>query len=232
MLADLKLPPIESLGAPGARAFVAQFNATRPAGRPVGEVVDGTLDGADGPLAYRLYRPATPGPHPIVVYFHGGGWVLGDAQSDDPFCRDLCRRSGMIVRQRRLQARAGASLPGGGRGRPCGAALGGRPRGRAGWPAGAAAGRGLERRRQHRCRDLPAGARPRRAGDRRPAAGLPGHRRHVRPAFVQRERDGLFPDALADVLVLGPLLRAGRPQRSARFALARQSSRACRRRSS
>ena len=35
---------------------------------------------------------ATPGPHPIVVYFHGGGWVLGDAQSDDPFCRDLCRR--------------------------------------------------------------------------------------------------------------------------------------------
>ena len=48
-------------------------------------------------MAYRLYRPATPGPHPIVVYFHGGGWVLGDAQSDDPFCRDLCRRSGMIV---------------------------------------------------------------------------------------------------------------------------------------
>jgi cation diffusion facilitator CzcD-associated flavoprotein CzcO/acetyl esterase/lipase len=97
MLADLKLPPIESLGALGARAFVAQFNATRPAGRPVGEVSDGTLDGAGGPLAYRLYRPASPGPHPIVVYFHGGGWVLGDAQSDDPFCRDLCRRSGMIL---------------------------------------------------------------------------------------------------------------------------------------
>jgi acetyl esterase/lipase len=31
-----------------------------------------------------------------VVYFHGGGWVLGDAQSDDPFCRDMCRRTGMI----------------------------------------------------------------------------------------------------------------------------------------
>jgi cation diffusion facilitator CzcD-associated flavoprotein CzcO/acetyl esterase/lipase len=97
MLADLKLPPIESLGAAGARAFVAQFNATRPAGRPVGEVVDGTLAGAGGPLAWRLYRPATPGPHAIVVYFHGGGWVLGDSQSDDPFCRDLCQRSGMIV---------------------------------------------------------------------------------------------------------------------------------------
>ena len=96
MLAEMKLPPLESFGSQGARDFVAQFNAARPAGRPVGEVVDGMLPGTDGPLPYRLYRPATPGPHPIVVYFHGGGWVLGDAQSDDPFCRDMCRRTGMI----------------------------------------------------------------------------------------------------------------------------------------
>lgn len=96
MLAEMNLPPIESMGAQGARDFVAQFNTARPPGRPVGEVKDGTLQGAEGPLPYRLYRPATPGPHPIVVYFHGGGWVLGDEQSDDPFCRDMCRRSDMI----------------------------------------------------------------------------------------------------------------------------------------
>jgi acetyl esterase/lipase len=46
---------------------------------------------------YRLYRPATAGPHPIVVYFHGGGCVLGDAISDDPLCRDLCVRSDAVV---------------------------------------------------------------------------------------------------------------------------------------
>ena len=97
MLAEMNLPQIESLGAQGARDFVTEFNKGRPAGRPVGEVGSGALQGADGPLPYRLYRPATPGPHPIVVYFHGGGWVFGDEQSDDPFCRDLCRRSGMIV---------------------------------------------------------------------------------------------------------------------------------------
>ncbi|TAI63481.1 alpha/beta hydrolase fold domain-containing protein [Bradyrhizobium sp. Leo170] len=96
MLADMNLPPIEQLGAQGARDFLDEFNKGRPAGRPVGEIVDGTLPGNDSPLPYRLYRPATPGPHPIVVYFHGGGWVLGDEQSDDPFCRDMCRRSGMI----------------------------------------------------------------------------------------------------------------------------------------
>lgn len=96
LLASLNLPPIESMGAAGARAFVNEFNKSRPAGRPIGEIVDGTLPGADGPLPYRVYKPATPGPHPVVVYFHGGGWVLGDEQSDEPFCRDMVRRTGMM----------------------------------------------------------------------------------------------------------------------------------------
>ncbi|WP_375788247.1 alpha/beta hydrolase fold domain-containing protein [Bradyrhizobium sp. Pha-3] len=97
MLGEMNLPPIETMGAQGARDFLNEFNKGRPAGRPVGEVGTGMLQGADGPLPYKLYRPATPGPHPIVVYFHGGGWVLGDELSDDPFCRDLCRRTGMII---------------------------------------------------------------------------------------------------------------------------------------
>jgi cation diffusion facilitator CzcD-associated flavoprotein CzcO/acetyl esterase/lipase len=96
LLATLNLPPIESMGAAGARAFVEEFNKSRPAGRPVGDIDDGILTGNDGPLPYRLYRPSTPGPHPIVVYFHGGGWVLGDQQSDEPFCRDMVRRTDMI----------------------------------------------------------------------------------------------------------------------------------------
>ncbi|MBR0754692.1 alpha/beta hydrolase fold domain-containing protein [Bradyrhizobium jicamae] len=97
MLGEMNLPPIETMGAQGARDFLNAFNQGRPAGRPVGEVGSGLLQGAEGPLPYKLYRPATPGPHPILVYFHGGGWVLGDEQSDDPFCRDICRRTGMIV---------------------------------------------------------------------------------------------------------------------------------------
>ncbi|MBV9664204.1 MAG: alpha/beta hydrolase, partial [Actinobacteria bacterium] len=72
-------------------------NAAVPPGPEVGEVEDGTLPGAAGELRYRLYRPATDGPHAVIAYFHGGGWVLGSHESDDPFCRDLCVRSNAVV---------------------------------------------------------------------------------------------------------------------------------------
>jgi cation diffusion facilitator CzcD-associated flavoprotein CzcO/acetyl esterase/lipase len=96
-MAELDLPPLESLQCDEARAFSQAMAAQRPPGPDVGEIVDGTYEGAEGELAYRLYRPARAGPHPVVVYFHGGGWVLGAADSDDPFCRDLCVRSDAIV---------------------------------------------------------------------------------------------------------------------------------------
>jgi len=100
MLAAMNLPTFNSMSAEAARAFMDQLSAARPPGPAVGETLDGTLPGASpgsGPLNYRLYRPATPGPHPVVVYFHGGGWVLGSHDSDDPLCRDLCRRSGCLI---------------------------------------------------------------------------------------------------------------------------------------
>jgi acetyl esterase/lipase len=96
MMAQLNLPPLESMSPVDARAFVEAMNAQRPPGPEVGEMVDGTLPGAAGELNYRLYRPATEGPHPIVVYFHGGGWVFGHQTSDEPLCRDLCVRSNAI----------------------------------------------------------------------------------------------------------------------------------------
>jgi cation diffusion facilitator CzcD-associated flavoprotein CzcO/acetyl esterase/lipase len=97
MMAELGLPPLDTLPVDAAREFVEQTNAVRPPGPDVAEIVDGTLPGAAGELRYRLYRPEGIGPHPILVYFHGGGWVLGGFDSDDPLCRDLCVRSGTIV---------------------------------------------------------------------------------------------------------------------------------------
>ncbi len=96
-MAALDLPPLETMSPAEARSFMEVASAARPPGPDVGEVVDGVLEGAAGELPYRLYRPASPGPHPLVAYFHGGGWVLGSLDSDDPLCRDLCARSDAVV---------------------------------------------------------------------------------------------------------------------------------------
>ncbi len=96
-MAAMELPPLESLSPADARDFVAQGAAVSPPGPEIGEIVDGLFPGPDGELEYRLYRPEGHGPHPIVVYYHGGGWVLGSAVSDDPFCRDLCKRSDAVI---------------------------------------------------------------------------------------------------------------------------------------
>ncbi|HEX4862951.1 MAG TPA: alpha/beta hydrolase fold domain-containing protein [Acidimicrobiales bacterium] len=97
LMASLGLPPLESMSPDEARAFMESTNAERPPGPEVGEIVDGILPGAAGDLDYRLYRPDTAGPHPIIVYFHGGGWVLGNQVSDEPLCRDICVRTGSTV---------------------------------------------------------------------------------------------------------------------------------------
>ena len=113
VMEELQLPPLESMSVEDARAFMQAAESARPPGREVGELVDGTLPGASGPLAYRLYRPPTPGPHPLVAYFHGGGWVLGSLDSDDPLCRDLCLQVRCGDRLGRLPARARSPVPGG-----------------------------------------------------------------------------------------------------------------------
>ena len=66
MMASLELPPLETMSPTDARAFMEASAAMRPSGPEVGEVIDGVLPGADGDLRYRLYRPATSGPHPIA----------------------------------------------------------------------------------------------------------------------------------------------------------------------
>jgi acetyl esterase len=50
---------------------------------------DRTVPGPEGPIPVRVYRPPGAGPHPVVVYFHGGGWVIGDIASHDASCHRL-----------------------------------------------------------------------------------------------------------------------------------------------
>ena len=195
MMAELELPPLETMGVEGARQFMEASRAAMPPGPEVGEIVDGTLPGADGtPLEYRLYRPATDGPHPIVAYFHGGGWVLGSATSDDPLCRYLCVNSNSIIVSVNYRHAPEARFPAAADDGLAAATwiadhaeeLGGVP-GQlavAGWSAGANVAAVTAQQAK-----LAGGTDDRRAG-----AAEPGHRRHHRPAVVHRERRRLRAD--------------------------------------
>jgi len=93
-------PPLESLppdvGRQIYRELAASLGLPPP---PVATVVDHTVRGPGGPLPLRLYTPATPAalPRPMLVYLHGGGWVIGDLETHDAVCRQLCHDAGMLV---------------------------------------------------------------------------------------------------------------------------------------
>ncbi|MGD9957428.1 MAG: alpha/beta hydrolase [Candidatus Nanopelagicales bacterium] len=65
---------------------------------PIGPVRDLTVRGADGVLRARHYRPAGGGDgRPLVVYFHGGGWVVGDIETHDQSCRLIAKHADVHV---------------------------------------------------------------------------------------------------------------------------------------
>lgn len=64
---------------------------------PVARVEDRCIPGPGGDIPVRIYTPAGPGPLPVLVYFHGGGWVMSDLDTHDGLCRALANRSGAVV---------------------------------------------------------------------------------------------------------------------------------------
>ena len=63
----------------------------------VGQVVDTVIDGPGGALALRIYTPPGSAPFPVVVYCHGGGYVVGDLDTQDMIARALCAWSEAVV---------------------------------------------------------------------------------------------------------------------------------------
>lgn len=59
--------------------------------------VDRTIPGAAGELRARFYTPDGPGPFPVVVYFHGGGWVIADLDVYDGGARGISKEANAIV---------------------------------------------------------------------------------------------------------------------------------------
>ncbi len=91
----LGLPPNYTVTPQEARANAAL--RPRGAGPDVGRVKNRSVPGPAGDIPVRIYTPEGDGPFPILVWYHGGGWVLGDLESADGTARHLCVGSRNVV---------------------------------------------------------------------------------------------------------------------------------------
>jgi acetyl esterase len=96
-LAASGAPPLHELSVEQARQVIVELFATQDEPDPVGTVEDRMIPGADGEMPVRIYTPQGQGPFPVLVYFHGGGWVIGNREAYDPTCRALTNAAGCLV---------------------------------------------------------------------------------------------------------------------------------------
>ena len=101
LVAKAGRPAYNSLSPKDARQL---FRETRPASTPtppeIGAVNNLLAEGPHGPIPVRVYRPvgaAADAALPALVYFHGGGWVIGDLETHDVLCRQITAEAGVEV---------------------------------------------------------------------------------------------------------------------------------------
>jgi len=96
-LVDLTdLPSLRQAGLEGSNALAALV-AQEPL--DVGSVHTAMVPVDGGEIKVRIYQPATPGPHPIHVFYHGGGWMAGTIEETfvDNVCRERTALAGYIT---------------------------------------------------------------------------------------------------------------------------------------
>ena len=92
------MPALDSIPVDMLRAGVRQSSIAIPAiDVSIGKVYDRTIPGPGGELKVRVYQPQGTGPFPVLVYFHGGGFVVGDLDTQDSICRCLCYGASCVV---------------------------------------------------------------------------------------------------------------------------------------
>jgi acetyl esterase len=89
-------PKLETLPHAIGRPAVDKMSEDSEADPPeVAETIDGAFEGPGGQIKYRRYLPlgVTPGSLPTLIYYHGGGFVIGTIETHDSTCRRLANRS-------------------------------------------------------------------------------------------------------------------------------------------
>jgi len=96
-MAKLNLKPIEDSTPDEARESMRSRTAALGPFADVAAVTEHRVPVAGGEIAVRLYAPGGASPHPALVFYHGGGWVIGDLYTHDGVCRSLTNAAGCIV---------------------------------------------------------------------------------------------------------------------------------------
>ncbi|MBM11988.1 MAG: lipase [Chloroflexi bacterium] len=94
-VAALGLPAPHTVSPAEARANAKK--RPRSPGPEVAKVEDRNIPGPDGGVPVRIYTPDGDGPFPILAWYHGGGWVVGDLESADGVSRSLCAGGQCVV---------------------------------------------------------------------------------------------------------------------------------------
>ena len=90
--------PFHAMSPAEARqAIDVMFAAFRGNPAEVGRVEDRKLPGPAGEIPVRIYSPPGRGPFGVLIYFHGGGWVIGNIETHDSLCRDLTKQAGVVT---------------------------------------------------------------------------------------------------------------------------------------
>ena len=102
-VAALGLPAVQTVTPQENRRLRARLTALRRelvgpvSPEPVARIADRRIPVAGGTVAARIYTPDGPGPFPVLVYFFGGGFIMGDIDAVDEVCRMMANRAGCVV---------------------------------------------------------------------------------------------------------------------------------------
>lgn len=98
-MAAAEMPPLNEMSPPDAREAAQGFLELAGPGEEVGDVTEQSIPGPGGDITVRIITPAetADGPLPCLIYYHGGGWVIGDLDTLDTTCRSLANKSGSKI---------------------------------------------------------------------------------------------------------------------------------------
>lgn len=92
-----RIPPLNTLTAPEAREVFSKLRSTAEQPSQVHSIENTVVYSADAEIPVRIYTADEKSNQPALIWIHGGGWVLGDLDTADLPCRDLCTYAGCTV---------------------------------------------------------------------------------------------------------------------------------------